>query len=49
MLKIFQLKKVSLLTIALKQQIEDTKDILDPDLFQPKIEKEKVAILETED
>ncbi|WP_299387503.1 hypothetical protein [uncultured Lacinutrix sp.] len=33
---------------ALKQQIEDTIKILDPDLFQPKIEKEKVASFKTE-
>lgn len=32
---------------ALKHQIEDTRDTLDPELFQPKIEKEQVANLKT--
>ena len=32
----------------LKQQIEDTKETLDPELFQPKIDKEQVAHFETE-
>jgi len=33
---------------ALKQQIEDTKGALDPELFQPKIEKKQVAGFKTE-
>jgi hypothetical protein len=33
---------------ALKQQIEDTKDLLDPELFQPKIEKEQIANFNSE-
>ena len=40
-------KSIAIDTI-LKQQIEDTKDTLDPDLFQPKIEKEQVANFTTE-
>ncbi|MEJ6792315.1 MAG: hypothetical protein QNK89_06210 [Lacinutrix sp.] len=41
-------KKSVAIDSALKQQIEDTKDTLDPELFQPKIKNEQVANFKTE-
>jgi len=41
------IKKSVVIDSALKQQIEDTKDTLNPKLFQPKIEKKQVANFKT--
>ncbi|WP_452225231.1 hypothetical protein [Lacinutrix chionoecetis] len=42
------IKKSVTIDAALKQQIEDTKDTLNPELFQPKIEKHQLANFKTE-